>query len=142
MNQSSALQSIAASWATPGFSLIVCDPEQSSLFWYQFRLRQGSSTNGAATHKIMNLPANAGDFAQWSGELSQSFLGNSQVYWGVLPAPTTKTQKVRQLVITFLKNYTGPHAIWLVAHEDQVSDFGTCRRTVVASQMSDRKSVV
>ncbi len=85
---------------------------------------------------MFSFPASVGDFSQWSGELSQSFLGTAQVYWGILPPTTSKMNKVRQMVVQYLKGYSGPHAVWLLVSEEQVAEFGSCRKVIVASQTS------
>ncbi|MDQ5940623.1 MAG: hypothetical protein QG632_349 [Candidatus Dependentiae bacterium] len=126
VNQAAVLQSIVSSWENPGFSLIVCNPDQSVLFWYYFRK--------SCPYKMLSFPTNTGDFSQWSGELLQSFLGAAQVYWGILPLATSKTNKARQMVIQFLKGYHGPHAVWILASEEQAAEFGSCRKVIVASQ--------
>jgi len=126
------LESIISSWGTPGVSLIVCDPEKSALFWYHFRAMHA--------HKVLLFPSAVGDFGQWSGELLQSFLGQSHVFWGSLPAGLPKISKVRQAIFQFLKSYSGPHAVWLLVNEEQAAEFGaSCRRIVVSSQISMRE---
>jgi len=126
-----AIQSITTitnAWTQPGCALIVSSVEHTLLFWSLFRQKKQC--------RLLSFPTNISDFAQWSGELSQSFLGQSTVFFGVVPAVQAKNSKVRQQAIQFLKTYTGPHAVWLLVDEEGAPEFGACRKVAVASTIA------
>lgn len=128
------MQSIAGiidSWTQPGCSLIISSAEHTLLFWSLFRRKYAC--------RLLSFPSNSGDFAHWSGELSQSFLGQSTVYWGVLPGVQAKNSKVRQQVIQFLKTYNGPHAVWVLVEEEAIGELSSCRRVLVPATIAGAK---
>jgi hypothetical protein len=123
MEWHNALQEIQAQWQVPGFSLIISEPEQSAVFWYYVRLQYGCS--------MLSFPVNQFEFASWTAELSQSFLGAMRVYWCPIPPATPKQSKIRQQAIQFLKQYTGPHTVWSIIAPEQGSEYAGCRRFIV-----------
>lgn len=114
---------IIDSWQTPGFHLIISDPEQSSLFWFLVRQKLGCV--------VLPFPSQAAEFASWSAQLSQSFLGAAEVYWCVIPPAGGKSSKMRQQAVQFLKNYMGPHTVWTLIADEHAGDFAGCRRISV-----------
>jgi len=122
------VHTILASWQKPGFSLIVSDPEQSSLFWYQLR--------HAHEHRVLTLPSTHQEYAAWAAELSQSFLGQTQVYWLASMTGYTKSSKVREQVQSFLRTYQGPHAVWGVCTQEVAADYSGAKKQVVSPLIS------
>jgi len=123
MEWHNAIQEIQKQWAAPGLSVIVSDSEQSGLFWYYVRQKYGCL--------MLQFPTSTQEFAVWAADLSQSFLGTTRVYWCSLPPVSAKGTKLRQQVIQFLKQYGGPHTVWMVVAEEQGSEYVGCRCFVV-----------
>jgi hypothetical protein len=97
----------------PGCSSVVSDPEKTSFFWANVRSMHGI--------RLLPLPAAQADFSAWSGMRMQSFLGNCQRYWCVLPASSAKPSKVVQQALAFLSSYDGPHTVFVQVSGDQAA---------------------
>lgn len=127
MEWHSTLQEIQKQWDKPGFSVIISDPEQSDVFWYHIRQKYGCV--------ILQFPTHALEFSAWAAQLSQSFLGMTQVYWCSIPSATAKGNKVWNQAIQFLKQYGGPHAVWSVVAEEQGVQYVGPRRWMVQATL-------
>ncbi len=122
------IQSIITGWTVPGCSFVACDSENTGLFWSLFR-----SVHGC---RVVSFPVHSSDVSAFTAQLSQSFLGQSLVYWMIIPAATQKTAKVRQQVLQFLTTYTGPHTVWAVISPDEVIEGRSVPRIAVPATIS------
>jgi len=122
------LETVDQAWSHPGLTLLVCDPAETSAFWYRFR--------STRPHRVMGLPQTMTDFSSWEASLQQSFLGSSEVYWLLSPEYSAKAAKVRNQATEFLRNYRGPHALWLLVNEQQAAELSGVRKIVIHSRIS------
>ncbi len=133
MEWHNTLQEVQKQWVAPGFSVIISDPEQSAFFWYHIRQKYGCI--------ILQFPTNSHEFAAWTAELSQSFLGTTCVYWCSIPV-AVKQSKIRQQAIHFLKQYGGPHTVWTAVSEEQGIEYAGSRRFVISATIRGSETVV
>lgn len=103
------IKNILADWAVPGMHLIISDRAQTSAFWQRIRSQQEQCS-------LLPVPNTLAECPSWVGTLSQSFLGQSSVYW--LSVPPTWAPKAKAEVLKFMNTYQGPHALWIVLDED------------------------
>ena len=122
-----SVQAVIAAWERPGPFFLVCDPALSAAFWARIRSNR--------PYHFLAVPTNAAEYALWSGQLQQSFLGESILFWCALGAVGTKPNKGVQRVIDFLKTYQGPHTLVIHGDAEQAVQWGLAQRGVVDARV-------
>lgn len=118
MNQQRELTRITQDWHKPGVHCIITSSAQTSFFWQCFRQQQSDCS-------VLEAPTAVAQLSSWYGQLSQSFLGSTKVYWLTFSQNARGQAKVKKQIYLFLQNYSGPHALWVVLDEADAKELSS-----------------
>jgi hypothetical protein len=120
---------IAQKWGEPGFHIIVGNKEACGQLWSELHRRHGG--------RHLSLPAHQNEISSFQSQLMQTFLGEQEIVWCEPEKGSRKQAKLLGQLFSFLFEYKGPHAVWMLCDEEKAKEIpARIKRYVLPDQCS------